>query len=695
MNHFKSTFIKAIAVFNAMFLVACLDAEPPIEIRADEEEIVVMLRTATPGAYSLVINSVGDVFPKALPKATSTVYQFPDDGVLRLYRMDDEGRDRIFQRFQVYDERSGLPYKSYAYVTSIEPSPTATVAFDPTRRLKGLTIIQSLEDAKELGVERTGINILLNALIDLDPTIGTPFIKVDGVKVYYKSAYLESLDREIKRYTDHGIEVTAVLLNHLGAKDQRSHNLLVNPDTDIDQSPLGYAAFNTRTEGGLRAFRAAVTLLIDRYTRGDQKYGTLSGMVIGNEVNIHWVWHNQGETSDEVVIRDYEIALRYAWIVAQTIHSEFKIYLSAEHNWNQRGFKGDASKEMGAMTLLQGLNDLVKAHGNFGWNVAYHPYPEDLTEAAFWKDRKAQFYLDTRVISFRNLEVLIAFLKQDDFLYKGKLRSVALTEQGFHAKDAEEGELIQAAALAYFFKKLELIPEVETFLLHRHVDHPNEGGLRLGIRSFDADAPGQLGGARKAWHVFKAFQTEAEVDEFEFALEVVGYNAWSDIPVEPAVGASVPVGEEPVGSVFDFVRSIDLAKVEDAIVFREDETIVSGGWLASAIFHHPPASGSSIASWQVRLPELKEGESLQFKFGTALKTDSSPDGVLYRVRVEGELLFEHDQLKRENLGHRVDLSEFSGQTIQLDLEVDPKQSVDYDWSLWVAPKIVIVPTVEY
>ena len=99
--------------------------------------------------------------------------------------------------------------------------------------------------------------------------------------------------------------------------------------------------------------------------------------------------------------------------------------------------------------------------------------------------------------------MLPAFLRQERFLHNSKARRVILSEQGFHSADGKNGERDQAAAYAYSYYRVQQTEGIDAFILHRHVDHPGEGGLRLGLRS------SRDGGVRPIYDVFRQADTAA------------------------------------------------------------------------------------------------------------------------------------------------------------------------------------------
>ena len=113
--------------------------------------------------------------------------------------------------------------------------------------------------------------------------------------------------------------------------------------------------------------------------------------------------------------------------------------------------------------------------------MAFHPYPENLGDCRTWNDKSATLSNDTPRITFKNLEMLPRYLRQKELLYNGQPRRIILSEQGFHTPNKPNGETLQAAAYAYAWYRVANIPEIDSFILHRHVEHAHEGGLNLGL----------------------------------------------------------------------------------------------------------------------------------------------------------------------------------------------------------------------
>ena len=186
----------------------------------------------------------------------------------------------------------------------------------------------------------------------------------------------------------------------------------------------------------------------------------------------------------------------------------------------------DSLQCMPGRYFIETLNDIARSEGNFDWHVAHHPYPENLGNPRTWEDKTASMSGDTLRITFKNVEVLPAYLKQDHLRFNNVPRRIILSEQGFHKRDGAAAEKEQAAAYAYAFYRVQHTPGIDAFILHRHVDHPNEGGLRLGLRESGNSHGTQIGPKRAIYDVFRDADTDRWSAAFEFALPVIGIERW-------------------------------------------------------------------------------------------------------------------------------------------------------------------------
>lgn len=458
----------------------------------------------------------------------------PINGRIEIPRFDGK-RDRLFSKFQLADAGTGKPLGSAHYVDDLSALPARHFDFPHPQSIKGLQV-QMIDDAIALGVKCAAFNVSLPAVIG---QAGSPETwDVDGEKIPINTDYIGGLDAAFKQMTDAGMNVTAILLNPVPVQPEPG-NPFIHPNTDLANAPNHLGAFNTANERGLRYYRAAIEYLADRYSQPNAEHGWVSGYIIGNEVQAHWEWYNIGRMPLDDFVRDYAIALRVADLAARRFHSQIRTYVSMEHHWNS-AMSDDALKGFCGKDLLDRLAAWTKAEGDHPWHVAFHPYPENLFEPRTWNDRQAVLSFDTPKITFKNIEVLPAYLRQPRMRFHGEPRRIILSEQGFHTPDGPDGETIQAAAYAYAYYRLSHLPGIDAFILHRHVDHKAEGGLRLGVWTWKENG-GYSDPDRKKriYDVFRLADTDQWEQAFEFAKPVIGVARWEEIlPVNRIEGTA-------------------------------------------------------------------------------------------------------------------------------------------------------------
>ncbi|MDB6033658.1 MAG: hypothetical protein JWM16_3996, partial [Verrucomicrobiales bacterium] len=175
------------------------------------------------------------------------------------------------------------------------------------------------------------------------------------------------------------------------------------------------------------------------------------------------------------------------------------------------------------------FNEVATRHGNYDWHMAYHPYPENLFEPRTWRDKTAQPSAESPRITFKNLEQLTRYFQRPELLYAGQPRHIILSEQGFHSTTKPEGELWQAAGFCYAWQKVDQLPGIDAFILHRHVDNKGEGGLNLGLWTRKPESGATPDKKKQIYEVFRVADTPEWEKAFEFAKPVIGITNWAQV----------------------------------------------------------------------------------------------------------------------------------------------------------------------
>ena len=276
------------------------------------------------------------------------------------------------------------------------------------------------------------------------------------------------------------------------------------------------------------AWRAAFEFLADWFSRADDEHGRVAGCIVGNEVNVHWQWHNMGRMPRSAAVAEYERYVRLANTSVRKTSSAARVYMSLTHFWTIDP-DADHWRSVPGRYCIEEFARQARAGGDFDRHLAHHPYPENLGNPRTWLDKTAPQSPDASRITFKNLEQLDAFFARPELLFCGQRRSIILSEQGFHSKGTAEGDRDQAAGFCYAWEKISRLAGIDAFILHRHVDHQHEGGLNLGLWRRKKDSIATPDSKKPICECFRAAGTPGQAEAFRFALPIVGVEKWDDV----------------------------------------------------------------------------------------------------------------------------------------------------------------------
>ena len=425
------------------------------------------------------------------------------DNAVSIDRLD--AKDLLYCRFEMTDA-NGDSIVGKKYVEEILDAP---VTFDyPTADTKKGLQIGNAADALELGVKHAALNVNEGDFMMPEYVEGNTIeFEHDGKVFFINKAHTEKNDIRVKNMSDHGIIITYIVLNSKKwgtTVPDDFWNVIKHPQYDASEEGKGLISeFNVVTDEGVDYYKAFIAFLAQRYTREDQAYGRAVGMIIGNEVNTGYTWCNSGLMTCEEYCKHYTKALRLAYQAACSVYSNMRIYISLDHFWTGVNFDKNPLKYYPSREVLECVNKECTSDGQMPWNIAHHPYPENLAHPDFWNDESATDSPDTYRITFKNLEILAQFLYKEEYLYNGQRRRIILSEQGFNSNWTPESEILQAMAYGRAYKKVMQIPEIDSFILHAYVDNIREFGLNLGILRRKKDS-NEIEGKKPIYYVFKA-----------------------------------------------------------------------------------------------------------------------------------------------------------------------------------------------
>ncbi len=382
-----------------------------------------------------------------------------------------------------------------------------------------------ISDLDDLGITSATVNIRFTGFMYTTPAEDRMAHHYNGKTYYFGKKELEKLDATLQETAKRNIVVAAILLVNKAEQcpDPEIGRLMLHPDMD----PAGkYSMPNMTNPESVNCYAAALDFLAARYSRPDKKYGRVHHWIMHNEVNMGWVWTNMGVKSEMIFMDAYVKSMRMCYNIARSYNPHSEVMISVTKQWLWKS----SEKFYLVKDLMDILLDYSRAEGDFQWGLAIHPYPESLFEPKVWLDQKVQYDFNSPIRTFKNLEVLNAWIKLPEILYQGKTkRSLWLSENGTNSKTYSEQDLLeQAAGFALTWKKLEPLDGIDGLQWHGWNDSRGEGGLRLGLRRFPDDETDPLG-EKPVWYAYQAAGTEKENVVFDPYKKMIGIDNWNQL----------------------------------------------------------------------------------------------------------------------------------------------------------------------
>lgn len=293
---------------------------------------------------------------------------------------------------------------------------------------------------------------------------------------------MKGYDALIDAYNKADLTVTMGVMNDFQAGDEICP--VGSPVSNLYQ-------FNTLTEGGIERTRQVAEALAYRYK------DSVSNWVIGNEINNQREWNYLGVADMNTYIASYATSFRIFYDAIKAYNPDARVFIPFDYNWTQSG--GDmyyASRDM-----LEVLNQYL-ADTDYG--IAWHPYPQDLSNPDFLNaSPSATDDENSPIVNLKNLHVLTDYMQRKEMLSpEGLVRHLILSEEGFSSVRGEEA---QALAIMQAWEKVKENPYVEAFLMSRLVDAPSEVAQGYAFGLWNSDGVSETPTTRKqAWSYYQA-----------------------------------------------------------------------------------------------------------------------------------------------------------------------------------------------
>lgn len=417
--------------------------------------------------------------------------------------------DKVFSKWSVVkvdgDRQTLDSHARYADDVVPKKSPEAL----PLRNKKGFgagDIDLYFSDCKEMNVGSITMNVVLNDYIKGEGS-GYSY----GGQNYSLGAFKDYVDRVTRRAGEMDLVVSAIILC-------QTNSIFKDPENKGGN----YTMPNLTTAKAFNLYAAALEHMASTHcTPGNR----ISHWIMHNEVDFANEWTNMGDQPMLRYLDRYIKSMRICYNIARQYDQNASVLGSYTHCWAK------ADGNYAPKKMLEATVAYSEAEGDFRWGVAYHPYPQDLTKPSFWvNDTQATYSLNSKYVTFKNLEVIDAWIRQKENFYKGKTKRVLfLSEQGTNSPSYSESDLtLQAAGGAWAWKKVSKLDGIDAIQWHNWADNKAEGGLRIGLRTFAEGSVSNLT-PKPVWYVWKAAGTAEEDSVFDQYKTTLGISDWDSI----------------------------------------------------------------------------------------------------------------------------------------------------------------------
>lgn len=417
--------------------------------------------------------------------------------------------DKVFSKWVVVkvdgDRQTLDSHARYADDVVPKKSPEAV----PLRNKKGFGAGDTdlyFSDCKEMNVGSITMNVVLNDYIKGEGS-GYSY----GGQNYSLGAFKDYVDRVTRRAGEMDLVVSAIILC-------QTNSIFKDPENKGGN----YTMPNLTTAKAFNLYAAALEHMASTHcTPGNR----ISHWIMHNEVDFANEWTNMGDQPMMRYLDRYIKSMRICYNIARQYDQNASVLGSYTHCWA----KADGS--FAPKMMLEKTVEYSSAEGDFRWGVAYHPYPQNLTKPSFWiDDTQATYSLNSKYVTFKNLEVIDAWIRQKKNFYKGKTKRVLfLSEQGTNSPSYSESDLaLQAAGGAWAWKKVSKLDGIDAIQWHNWADNKAEGGLRIGLRTFAEGSVSNLT-PKPVWYVWKAAGTAEEDSVFDQYKTTLGISDWDSI----------------------------------------------------------------------------------------------------------------------------------------------------------------------
>ena len=390
----------------------------------------------------------------------------------------DTSKDRVYaiSKFALGIKKSGKTFlisKPTSFISNPQTLAPYQAAYKKGATKKGLQTgeISQIRDtnSKNLFLNLYASTVLSEA--DIDPVYYT----YNGTT--YKFGAVRAYRNAITEACSMGVNVTLqICLNE--ATFNYDPNLIA---PQARQRGHLYYTWNTFERDSREKMEAIFCYLAEAFSGPDCH---VSNWILGNEVNADQIWNYKGSMSKGSYIRSYTTSYHALYNAVRSTRANSRVFICLDNMWNRpKKYKQSLN---GKEFLIGFVREINRMQSGVKWNVSLHPLSVRLTYPNFWDPNS--YYKDkdlvnntekTEFITMKNLSVFTKYVSKN----YGSSRRIILSENDF---DVSQGNMIQAASLAYAYNIAACNSMIDAFHIRSYYDEAGDDGFRFGIYGRDA-----------------------------------------------------------------------------------------------------------------------------------------------------------------------------------------------------------------
>lgn len=438
-------------------------------------------------------------------------------------RYGEDGADHLYNKYYILSGNKIV--KGPIYATSVSAK-YGKVGYSQ-KSIKGIYTEDDLSKASyasDLKATSITYNIGLQDLMYSNQKENIPSDAIsfesNGKTYYFNKSTVEGYDAKIKDATARKMNVIAVLIPW-------AQEGSIYPSEMRYNSPKSKTTWGTNTSNdvGRDDYIAMVEFLANRYSQSKAQ-GQISTYVIGNEIDFTHYFYSTSNFNK--YMEEYARSLRLSNLAVKKYAPNANVAVPFTHYWAKSSgqvYKESPSPSFAPKKMLDWLAKYTNARGAFDWAIAPHPYGVINTKSnqAYYDTKTGAIngnYKTSKELTFTNFEILDQYLSTKALKYKGKQRSVYLTESGTSSGNMKAAARFneQAASLIQAYYKVANLKFVKSYNYYRLQDNEEEAKNSLTCGLLKPN-----GSKKPAYNIYKAIDTKSSNSKTKKYLKYVSY----------------------------------------------------------------------------------------------------------------------------------------------------------------------------